>query len=596
MTLITIDFESYFDKEVSLRKMSTAEYVRHPKFEILGCGVAIDNEPAVWYPNDEITRAPIPWTEPDTLILAHNTGFDGFVLEDYYDIHPTSYSDTLGLARATIPHLKSYSLAAIAALLNVGGKTDGLTYGATNADQKLIDYCINDVELCRGIYRKLDPFMTPFERKLLSLTTIWACRPQIRLNVPLLEKELRNRIAERRELIDNSGYTKTRLTSNPQFVQILEALNLPVPYKVSKTTTLKAPALAKDDTEWQLLKSDHPEYADLFAGREAAASNIKITRTQRFLNIARTRANTLAMPLTYYGAHTSRLSGTDKLNVQNLPNLYKSDLRRALVAPPGFVILVVDSAQIELRLNAWLCEQNDILDAIRRGEDPYILEAAAQYNIPPEEVTPLQRKFGKAVTLGCGYQMGAFPRFYNFCHGGPLGMDPIMITKNDAYKTINLYRQTKNKISGHWDTLHNLIPIMASKNGRYEHPKGLIFTHEAIEMPADTLPQQYPNLFQTNDGEWMYGYNVLRKIYGGKLQENIVQKLARDVVMEQILILHKEGFNSVSSTHDEGLFLIPETEANDRLKRAIEVFSTPPAWCSDVPLAAEGGYDHCYSK
>jgi len=589
---IFLDFETYYDKEVSLKKLSTAEYVRHPKFKVLGCGIAIENQEPLWYPDYEILDTSINWTS--SKVIAHNCLFDGFILEDHLNIHPAAYACTQTLTRAIIPHLKSYSLAAISKLLNLGEKTDGLQ--AEGASEANANYCINDTILCRAIFQKLNPLTTTFERELQSLVLSWGCNAQIHLDIPLLKKELSNRIAERLKLIKDSKYTETRLRSNPQFVEILKTLNLKIPYKISKTTNLKAPALAKNDIEWQTLKSDNPEHRALFKGREAAASNINITRTERFLNIAQTTKNTLPMPLIYYGAHTSRFSGTDKLNVQNLPNLRKSNLRRALIAPKDYVILVVDSAQIELRLNAWLCEQNDILEALHKGEDPYIKEAAIQFNIPESEVTKQQRAFGKAITLACGYQMGAYPRFYNFCRGGPLGMDPILISKDDAYRTINTYRTSKSKISEHWTKLQDLLPVLAAKTGHYKHPKGLIFKHNMIEMPADTLPQQYPNLFQSDDKEWLYGHNTIHKIYGGKLQENIVQKLARDIVMEQILILQSEGFNSVSSTHDEGLFLVHESEAKNHLKRAIKVFSTPPKWCQDVPLSAEGGYDYCYNK
>ena len=75
--LVTLDFETYFGPELSLKKMSTMDYVGHPDFKVWGVGIKIDDEPTEWFGEDEAESAlhAIDW---DIATLAcHNTHFDG---------------------------------------------------------------------------------------------------------------------------------------------------------------------------------------------------------------------------------------------------------------------------------------------------------------------------------------------------------------------------------------------------------------------------------------------------------------------------------------------------------------------------------------
>ena len=92
-------------------------------------------------------------------------------------------------------------------------------------------------------------------------------------------------------------------------------------------------------------------------------------------------------------------------------------------------------------------------------------------------------------------------------------------------------------------------------------------------------------------------YKRSERLYGPKLTENIVQALARIVLTDQMLTLQQEpDLDVVLTVHDELILKGPNTNCDAHMDRILEVMRTPPDWCKDLPLDAEGGYDISYSK
>jgi hypothetical protein len=114
--LITIDFETYYDQDYSLSKISTEEYVRAGLFQTIGFSYKVDDAPPVWVSGGElrVTTAldRLPWA--DSLVLAHNTMFDGAILSWRYGIKPMGWLDTQSMARALHGVEQSVSLKNIA--------------------------------------------------------------------------------------------------------------------------------------------------------------------------------------------------------------------------------------------------------------------------------------------------------------------------------------------------------------------------------------------------------------------------------------------------------------------------------------------------
>ena len=113
----------------------------------------------------------------------------------------------------------------------------------------------------------------------------------------------------------------------------------------------------------------------------------------------------MPVPFKYSGAHTHRFSGDWSINLQNLPR--DSELRKALRAPKGKVVVAVDTSQIEARINAMLSGQKDLVDAFREGRDVYCEFATVIYGRQITKADKVERFVGKTAVLSLGYGSGA---------------------------------------------------------------------------------------------------------------------------------------------------------------------------------------------
>ena len=124
MDLITIDFETYYDREFSLSKITTEEYIRDPRFEVIGVGVKVNNAETEWASGSrEETKdflQSFDWG--NSIFLAHNTMFDGAIANWLFDVRPRVYADTLCIARAVDGVEVSGSLRALAERYSLGAK------------------------------------------------------------------------------------------------------------------------------------------------------------------------------------------------------------------------------------------------------------------------------------------------------------------------------------------------------------------------------------------------------------------------------------------------------------------------------------------
>ena len=625
-----LDFESYYDTKsgYSLAKMPTINYCRDPRFQSFGCSVGWNDEPMVYLTHEEFIEwsDSVDWTT--TAVCAHNCQFDACVLTQHYNIYAAYYICTQAVSQALLP-VDSVALKKVAPLLGLGDKTNALVDGAKTASAGMADYANNDNALAKGIFEILYPMLSQNEQDLIHLHVRQAVEPTLVLDVDVLNQVRDDAYASRLKAIEESGYTDKELTSNQQFAKIIKTLGIQAPTKLSETTGEEVEAFAKGDDEFVEFMLQYPEYKHIWDGRLAAKSNINVSRAEKFLSIAALNP-IVPMPLRYCGAHTGRSSGADGMNVQNLPNKYKSNMRKAFTAPKDHVIVVVDSAQIELRVNMWLAGQDDKLAVLANGGDIYKEEALAQFgqrfederktiyvatttyqgNDGPsicldgfvgykptgmtlDDVTKEQRQYGKLCQLGLGFGMGA-KKFRKTAAAGPLGMDPIYLTEVEAYETVQKYRLANPMIPKFWRYLDARINQMTLTTCDEVDEHGLTFVHEGIILPSGRS-LQYAGLHQTEEGQWVYGVDKKVKfLWGGTMDENLTQAIARDIVFEQMLAIDKR-YKVVSSTHDEVLYLAHKDEAEEALAFGIEVFSKSSTWAK-IPVSAEGGYDVCYSK
>jgi DNA polymerase len=304
----------------------------------------------------------------------------------------------------------------------------------------------------------------------------------------------------------------------------------------------------------------------------------------------------MPVPLRYYAAHTGRWGGDDKLNLQNLPR--SSLLKKAILAPYGYMLIDSDSSQIEARTLAWLAGQDDLVDAFDRGEDVYRIMASAIYGKAVEDITKDERFVGKTTILGAGYGMGA-AKFK-----AQLKTFGVEISTDEAQRIIDTYRRTYPRIPELWKAAANILPAIIREQTT-EFGRGGLFKvdgKEGILLP-NGLRLKYPNLRQRTDeetGKVELVYDTKKgkavipnRIYGGKVIENVCQALARIVIGEQMLMVAKK-YRVVMTVHDAVACIVPEAEAETGKEYVEMCMRIRPSWAPELPLNCESGYGRSY--
>jgi DNA polymerase I-like protein with 3'-5' exonuclease and polymerase domains len=604
MNLLTIDFETYYDRDFSLSKMTTEEYIRSELFETIGVAVKVNDGETEWFSGTEKETwkflQKFDWAH--SIALAHNAMFDMAILNWRYGISPKKIADTLSMARAIHGTEVGGSLGVLVQHYQLGEKGTEVVnaLGKRRIDfsdedlSRYAGYCINDVDLTYRLFGCLAPNFPISELNLIDLTIRMFSEPVLELDTGVLQQHLTNVQESKARLMDGIEESKDMLMSNPQFAELLRAQGVEPPMKISPTTGKETFAFSKTDEEFKaLLEHEKETVQALVAARLGVKSTIEETRTQRFIEIA--GRGTMPIPLRYYAAHTGRWGGDDKVNMQNLPR--SSPLKRAILAPQGHMMIDSDSSQIEARTLAWLAEQNDLVEAFDRGEDVYKIMASAIYGKPVDDITKDERFVGKTTILGAGYGMGA-KKFR-----AQLKTFNVDLPQEECERIIMVYRQTYPMIPMLWREAGNaLLAIANGQSAPLGRPDVLaVEGTKGIRLP-NGLYIKYPNLRRwTNDSgkeELVYdtkkGKAVIpNRIYGGKVIENVCQALARIAIGEQMLLIAKK-YRVVMTVHDAIACIVPTHEAETAREFVEMAMRIRPKWALDLPLNCESGVGHSY--
>ena len=605
MDLIVLDFETYYDQDFSLSKITTEEYVRSDRFEVIGLAVKVNNNPTEWASgtHEQIKEWLHTFNWSDAMVVCHNTMFDGAILAWRFDVHPRVWADTLCMGRALHGIEVGGSLKAMAERYKVGIKGEEViaAKGKRRLDfsdaelSRYGDYCINDVELTTKLFQLMSQGFPKHELKLIDCTLRMFIEPTLGLNKKLLAEHLEDIRKRKDELLEKCGVSREELMSNPKFAEALLALGVEPPMKVSLTTNKPALALAKSDEGFKALaEHPNPDVQALVAARLGTKSTLEETRTQRFLGIA--SRGMLPVPIRYYAAHTGRWGGDDKINLQNLPSrgANANKLKQAIVAPEGFTIIDADSAQIEARVLAWLAGQTDLVQGFANGEDVYKKMASVIYNVAESDVTKDQRFVGKTTILGAGYGMGAL-KFQAQLKTFGYDMD-----LEEARRVINIYRQTNDRIVELWQDAHACLVSMINGESRYLGvPSNVLSVVEkipAIRLPSGLL-MRYDGLnFEPGERGIEFSYATRKgrtRIYGGKVIENVCQAVARCIIGEQMLLIAKK-YKVVLTVHDAIACVVRDEEVEEAVKHVETCMRWTPDWAKGLPLNCESGHGKSY--
>jgi hypothetical protein len=311
------------------------------------------------------------------------------------------------------------------------------------------------------------------------------------------------------------------------------------------------------------------------------------------------------IPLRYYGADTTgRWSGWG-YNPQNLPriNPYKpklSDaLRKSLRAPPGYKVVVADLSGIELRVNHFLWKvpsSMEMFQADVENADLYKEFAGTLYEVKQSDVTKEQRQVGKVAHLGLGFGAGhvTFQKVAKLMGG-------VDISIEESKEIVDTWRTSYPDITRAWRRCHNALPtIVRGATGAALDPWGMVYpTPEGLQTPKGVI--RYPNLRtevneETGRSEFIYGEGRNKaRIYAGKIVENIVQHLARNVIADNALDMQRETrLIPALTVHDELVYVVPEDKAQETLDTVQRIMRTPPTWWPELLTWSEGDIADTY--
>ena len=590
MKLITVDFETYWDANHTLSKMSPIAYVMDSKTQLISMGIKIgDGETQVVFGEHKIREVidSIDWS--DAYVIGHNmSGFDSMILAWRLGVKPKLWGCTLAMTRPIHAKTIGNSLEKLVQHYGIGVKdktaivnTKGKRLEDFTADEieAMAKYNAADVDQCYQLFTKLRPFYTAKELWLIDATIRMLVEPKFVIDRDLLESALAEERENKRKAImavadhlqrmglatDEMALCTTEeeveeavrkaLASANRFAALLESLGVEVPMKPSPTNPDKlVPALAKTDEEFQKLKEhDNPVVAAAVRARLAVRSTILETRIEAFMEASSAVGGKLPVPLHYCGADTTgRWSGW-AYNCQNLPRITPdkpkpSDaLRKSMRAPAGYKVVVADQSGIELRVNhfLWKVPSSMALYKKDRKADLYKAFAAARYGISPEEVTKEQRQLAKLCQLGLGFGCG-WKKFKLIAKT----MGGLDLSDAEAEAVTTDWRNNYPEIVRGWRVCHEALQWIHDGVERPIDPWGLCWTSKhGIRLPSGRFIR-YPalHLEKTSDGnyEWWYGQGRHRsRVYAGKVTENCLA--------EGTLVLTDSGWKPIEEVTKDDL-------------------------------------------
>ena len=583
------DVESYYDRDHSVKKLGPWGYANHDATDMYMLSVYGPDIDFCGHPDDfDLSQL------NGKHLLAHNAGFDLPMVQGYTqkknldDFIPASVSCTADLAAFSgLP--RDLAGAASVAFGEEVPKLmrnwmSGKSWAHAEAKGKapeLIDYCRRDSIYCHRLWQGFEHAWPAFERKLSAHTRLLKYRG-VKVDKDLLAKgiEQLKRVKENAAKLIPWAGDETKNT-----------LSLAVMREVCRPLGINPPkSMAKDSPEYQIWADKHKEqFPFIHAISDYRRSNM-LLRILEAIEIRLRVDGTIPIDLKYHGAHTGRWSGDAGVNMQNLPRgeMYGVNLRHLFVPRDGHKFVIVDLSQIEPRVLYWLSGDEPMLERLRQDEPLYQAHAKATMNWKGDgrlkDVDPRLYRLAKARVLGLGYGCGP-AKFMSVAKT----MADIELAEPIAKQVVSAWRSSNPKITNYWRQLEALahdakgqrndftLALPSGRNMNWFNPRPDPEDTNALLM--DTI----------RAGRSLY-------FWGGKITENVVQGVSRDVFAENILSVEDAGIKILWHCHDELICEVRTEDADDALAAITKIMSTPPAWAEGLPLACVGAVHDRYDK
>jgi DNA polymerase len=457
----------------------------------------------------------------------------------------------------------------------------------------------HDVTLTYELFTRMLPYVPNEELKLIDLTVRMFVEPCLKGDIDKLKEIELAEILRKDRMLSELKLDAKELASPERFAELLRACGLEPPLK--DTAKGRVYCFAKTDYFMKEVVLEHPIAGPLGQARLNIRSTIEQSRAERLAEMAGRGA--MPVYLAYCGAHTTRWSGGDRTNWQNLRR--GSPIRSAIRAPSGYQIVKVDKSQIECRYLNYLAGQLDVVERFRRHEDPYVSIASQAYGenvYKPKAGDPryaemsAKRGTGKQLELSCGYGAGAQTIQTTAAKGtyGP----PVTVDLDTAMRWRNLYRRTHPQVVNFWYQADIVLDNLAHKR---DYSWSIFkIVDGRLYLPNDTC-LLYPELHwevdeRTGEGAWRYKSRMgWRKLWGGFLVENVIQAVSRVDIGQCMLRLRELDYRIVLMEHDALGVLVKAESAQTHLDVILTEMKRSPDWLPEIPLDAEGEVGEAYS-
>lgn len=608
MRILWHDYETYFDNDYSLKKMTRTEYINDARFQAHGCVVAIDDAPFQWVEGRHLQQYFGDMRDHFDAYAAHNAPFDCYITHVHFLKDRKFIIDTQAMAQIALfrrcPGLRR-SLDALAKyywpedprMWKIGDvlhKVNGMRTEQipSHLKDELTTYALQDGHVLRELFKKLLAEPEPWDFLLhdISLTTAMGVYPQMEMDIELAAAINRTEVKEKEDAVKDLNIDRSVFRSNEKTAALYRSIGIEPPTKVSKTTGEITYAFAQNDIEFMELL-DHPDprvraITELRIGEKSAQV---MNRSAVFAKLPRK----LPVPLKVSAAHTGRMGG-DEYNLQNLER--GSKLRQCIRAPKGYKLVACDSSQVELRGTAWFCGEQTVLDILAAGGSVY---AQLGTSIFGYEVTKKEHEFveyyaAKQTELACQYGVGADRLLAQLRKNGMTTADMELAEKLKAG-----YRRERKAVVKMWRWLNDVaLPAIAGLIPSISH-KGFKFEQGRVVLPSGRS-MWYPQLHVNEKGDWVYmyvnpkGVCFLKKIYGAALLENLIQGICYDGFMWHARKTDVEVGPMAMPVHDEGVYCVPDELVDWVSAQLLRIEATNPPWWPDIQLKGEVGFGQTY--
>ena len=634
MARILLDFETM--SECDLRTEGAYRYAMHASTEIVCASYDLGGGPRIWRGPGHPVPEPFPHDLQMALqeaeVWAHNAAFDRLIFEKVLQRRrpgvpsPSAWRCSMILARTCgIP--ESLDGCAIALglehvkdkmgkiLISKISKLPRKAEPSMEMFERMCQYCAQDVRVLGSIVAAL-PDLSKAEWALYELTETMN-RRGVEVDIEFCRKAIEMAEVEKLRL------TKRALKACDHAFSSLGQVAAILAWARERGVKIKT--LRKEEVSRLLTRRSTPKpvrtvlAARLACGRSSIKKyNAAIDRT---CDDGRLRGE-----MQYYGAQTGRWSCrgvqlhniirggisemdmlVESLKDDTYPLLWDESVLRLLSwatrgmlrAKQGHKFVAFDYASIEARGVLWLSGSETGLQAFRDGADIYKVMASRIYGVPVESIEKgsQERMVGKTAILGLGYSMG-WQRFQEQCYQ----QSNIRLSDNMAQQTVNAYRSMFAEVPRMWRKLSDAA-VRAVANGdttlvegtsiRFQQRGRFLF----CQLPSRrTLRFFDPSIFeeQTAYRRWTIEGEKQDRLYGGKLMENVVSGLCRDVMAKAVLALERAGYNPVLTVHDEIVLEVPEFVTQEEI--GVVMRSAVPAWAEGLPVASESWEGKRYRK